>query len=103
MRDEELRARLRDLHDAAASVVAPPGVHHARRALRRRSIARTTLASTALVVLCAFAIVLSSLTLRRPKPSTSTSPSPSSPPPSATPDPRLPTSGPPLPPSVTPS
>jgi len=88
MRDEELRARLRDLHDAAASVVAPPGVDHARRAVRRRRIVRTTLASTTIAALCVLAIVLSTTTFRPPKPSISPSPSASSPSPSATPDPQ---------------
>jgi hypothetical protein len=88
MSDEELRARLRDLHDAAKSVVILPGVERAHRTLRRRRVVRAMMASTAVVILGLVALrpshdppfppdVLTPPSSPSPSPSPSESPTPS--------------------------
>lgn len=88
MRDEGLRAGLRDLHDAALARVTPPGVEPARRVLRRRRAARAVVASAAAIAL-GVAVVLVPRSVVPPPDVTATTEPPPSPSdrPSATPPP----------------
>src|SRR5262249_28913721 len=98
MSDEKLRTRLQDLHDAARSVVIPPGVDRARRTLRRRRVTRTALASVAVVLVSVAALALPRRAV--PPPSLTPTRTPSATP-SATPS-VAPSSQPPTSPSATP-
>jgi hypothetical protein len=77
MFDDELRTRLRDLNDVAASAVIPPGVEKARRTLRRRRVVRTALVS--IVVIACGVIGLASPDKTVPPPNTSTTEPPTTP------------------------
>jgi hypothetical protein len=87
MSDEKLRARLLDLHDAAKSVVVPPGMARARQRLRRRRVIRATMASTAVVALGIVALAWPDRALAPPDGPTVQTTAPANPSGSATPTP----------------